>query len=118
MIVDLTNCGFMDSTGLHLLVRAQRRFDLSGGRFAVASANRGVLKVFEITQLDQLFAIYPSWAAALSGDGAGRRRGTTAPEGTTRGRKAGRAADLTSVNSNDGGPIYDRGDPRLGEPSL
>ena len=77
-----------------------------------------VLKVFEITQLDQLFAIYPSRAAALNGDGADRRRGTTAPEGTTRGRKAGRAADLTSVNSSDGGPIYDRGNPRLGEPNL
>ena len=64
-----------------------------------------VLKVFEIPPLDQLFAIYPSRAAASNGDGAGSRRGTTAPEGTTRGRKAGRAADLTSVNSNDGGPI-------------
>ena len=118
VIVDLTDCGFMGSTGLHLLVRTQRRFDRSGRRFAVVSANRSVLKVFEITQLDQLFAIYPSRAAALNGDGAGRRRGSTAPEGTTRGRKAGRAADLTSVKSKDGGPIDDRGNPRLGEPSL
>jgi hypothetical protein len=74
--------------------------------------------IFEITQLDQLFEFYPSRAAALNGDGAGRRRGGTAPEGTTRGRKAGRAADLTSANSNDGGPIHDGSDPRLGEPSL
>lgn len=77
-----------------------------------------VLKVFGITQLDQLFAIDRSRAAALNGNGAGRCRGSTAPEGTTRGRKAGRAADLTSINSNDGGPIYDHGNPRLGEPSL
>lgn len=69
MIVDLTDCSFMDSTGLHLLTRTQRRFDRSGGRLAVVSANRSVLKVFEITQLDQLFAIYPSRAAALNGDG-------------------------------------------------
>jgi anti-sigma B factor antagonist len=69
VIVDLTDCSFMDSTGLHLLTRTQRRFDRSGGRLAVVSANRSVLKVFEITQLDQLFAIYPSRAAALNGDG-------------------------------------------------
>lgn len=69
VIVDLTDCSFMDSTGLHLLVRTQRRFDRSGGRVAVVSANRSVLKVFEITRLDQLFAIYPSLAAALNGDG-------------------------------------------------
>ena len=68
LIVDLTDCSFMDSTGLHLLTRAQRRFDRSDRRVAVVSANRCVLRVFELTQLDQLFAIYPSRAAALNGD--------------------------------------------------
>jgi anti-sigma B factor antagonist len=69
VVVDLTGCSFMDSTGLHLLVRTQRRCDRPGGRLAVVSANRSVLKVFEITRLDQLFAIYPSRTAALNGDG-------------------------------------------------
>ena len=69
VILDLTDCSFMDSTGLHLLVRSQRRFDRSGGRFAVASPNRTVLKVLEITQMDHVFAIYPSRTAALDGDG-------------------------------------------------
>jgi anti-sigma B factor antagonist len=69
VVVDLADCCFMDSSGLHLLVRTQRRLDRSGGRFAVASANRSVLKVFEITQLDALFALYPSRTAALNGDG-------------------------------------------------
>ena len=69
VIVDLTGCSFMDSTGLHLLTRAQRRFDRSGGSLAVVSANRSVLRIFEMTRLDQLFAIYPSRAAALNGDG-------------------------------------------------
>ena len=69
VIVDLTDCSFMDSTGLHLLTRTRRRFDRAGGRVAVVSANQSVLKLFEITRLDQLFAIYPSRAAALNGDG-------------------------------------------------
>lgn len=69
VIVDLTGCSFMDSTGLNLLTRAQRRFDRSGGRLAVVSANRSVLRLFEITRLNEVFAIYPSRAAALNGDG-------------------------------------------------
>lgn len=69
VIVDLTDCSFMDSTGLHLLSRAQERFDRSGGRVAVVSANRSVLRLFEITRLDQLCPIYPSRAAALNGNG-------------------------------------------------
>ena len=68
VIVDLSDCSFMDSTGLHLLSRAHERFDSAGGRVAVVSANRSVLKVFGLTGLDEVFAIYPSRAAALNGD--------------------------------------------------
>ena len=68
VIVDLTNCSFMDSTGLHLLTRAKERFDSAGGRVAVVSENRIVLKLFGLTGLDEVFAIYPSRAAALNGD--------------------------------------------------
>ena len=68
VIVDLTDCSFMDSTGLHLLTRTQRRFDSAGGRVSVVSANRSVLRLFGLTGLDEVFAIYPSRAAALNGD--------------------------------------------------
>lgn len=68
VIVDLTDCSFMDSAGLHLLTLAQQRIDGAGGRVAVVSANRSVLRVFRLTELDELFAIYPSRAAALNGD--------------------------------------------------
>ena len=68
VIVDLTDCSFMDSTGLHLLTRAQQRLDSAGGRVAVVSANRCVLRAFGLTGLDEEFAIYPSRAAALNGD--------------------------------------------------
>jgi anti-sigma B factor antagonist len=67
VIVDLTDCSFMDSTGLHLLTRAQERFGSAGGRVAVVSENRSVLKLFRITGLDEVFAIYPSRSAALNG---------------------------------------------------
>ena len=69
VIVDLTDCSFMDSTGLHLLTRTQHRLRRSGGHVAVVTANRSVLRVFGITGLDKLFAIYPSRADALNGHG-------------------------------------------------
>jgi anti-sigma B factor antagonist len=69
VIVDLTGCSFMDSTGLHLLTRTQHRLGRSGGRVALVSAKQSVLRVFEITGLDKLLAIYPSRAAALNGHG-------------------------------------------------
>lgn len=68
VIVDLSDCSFMDCTGLRLLSRSQRRFDSAGGRVAVVSANRSVLRLFGLTGLDKIFAIYPSRAAALNGD--------------------------------------------------
>ena len=68
VIVDLTDCSFMDSAGLHLLTRTQRRFDSAGSRVAVVTAHQGVLKLFGITGLDEVFAICPSRAAALNGD--------------------------------------------------
>ena len=67
VIVDLTDCSFMDSTGLHLLTRAQERLGDAGGQLAVVSANRSVLRLFQLTELDEVFAIYPSRADALNG---------------------------------------------------
>ena len=68
VIVDLSDCSFMDSTGLHLLTRTQQRFDSAGGRVAVVSANRGVLRVFGSRDSTRSSPIYPSRAAALNGD--------------------------------------------------
>jgi anti-sigma B factor antagonist len=51
VIVDFTECGFMDSTGLHILARSHQRLGRSGGRLAVVTANGGVLRVLELTGL-------------------------------------------------------------------
>jgi anti-sigma B factor antagonist len=78
VIVDLTDCSFMDSTGLHLLTRTHQRLGGSGGQVAVVSANRSVLRLFGLTGLDKLFPIYPSRAAALNGHGNPIARQATA----------------------------------------
>jgi anti-sigma B factor antagonist len=65
VIVDLSDCGFMDSTGMHILARTHARLGRSGGRLAVVTNHHGILKVLELTGLDKLFPIYPSRAKAL-----------------------------------------------------
>ena len=66
VIVDLTDCSFFDSTGLKTLVAAQRRLERSNRRLALVVATSNVLRVFELTRLDERFAIYPSLAAATA----------------------------------------------------
>ena len=69
--VDLSECGFIDSAGLHVLIGAHARLAQSGGGLALVSVSPHLLGVLEITRLDTLFAIYPSRAAATNGNAHG-----------------------------------------------
>jgi anti-sigma B factor antagonist len=64
VIVDLTGCTFLDSSGLRALVATRGRLERSNRRLALALSTPGVLRVFQITGLDELFEIYPSVSAA------------------------------------------------------
>ena len=66
VVIDLADVGFIDSTGLSVLLEAQRRVTRASGRLALVVANPTVLRLFEITRLDATFAIEPTRAAALS----------------------------------------------------
>ena len=65
VVVDLSAVVFIDSTGLGVLLEAQRRANLGGGALALVVANPTVLRLFEITRLDATLAIEPTRAAAL-----------------------------------------------------
>ena len=56
-VVDLVDVGFIDSTALGLLLRFQPRFRTRGGDLVLVSADRRVLRTFEITGLDRIFTI-------------------------------------------------------------
>ena len=71
VIVDLTGCRFLDSRGLGALIAVRARLERSDRRLALVLANQSVLRIFQITQLDELFEIYPSLRAALDGNGNG-----------------------------------------------
>jgi anti-sigma B factor antagonist len=75
VIVELTGCTFLDSQGLSALVATKGRLERSNGRLALVVSNPSVLKIFQITQVDEPFQIYPSLGAAGDGNGNGRRDG-------------------------------------------
>ena len=77
LIVDLTGCTFLDSSGLAALITTRRRLHRSSRRLALVLSTPGVLRIFQITALDQVFEIYPSLGAAVDRNHNGSRDGTS-----------------------------------------
>lgn len=65
VIVDLTEVGFLDSTGLGVLVAARTAAADAGLALPIACDHERVLKLFKITGLDAVFQIHPSVDAAV-----------------------------------------------------
>jgi anti-sigma B factor antagonist len=65
LIVDLSGCDFIDSSGLEVLIRAHRRLDDGHQPLTLITQQSCVLLVLEITGLDGVFGVYPSRRAAL-----------------------------------------------------
>jgi len=64
VVISLLDCPYLDSTGLTVLIAAQRRL---GDRLSVVVAERGnVRKIIEIASLAQFLRIVPSLESALS----------------------------------------------------
>ena len=60
LALDLTDVGFMDSTGLGVLVATPRALTRAGGNLAVVAGQPSLIKIFEITSLGQVMHICPS----------------------------------------------------------
>lgn len=58
IVVDLTAVDFLDSTGLGVLVGALKRVRTHDGDLALVCDEPRILKVFEITGLTKVFAMY------------------------------------------------------------
>jgi anti-sigma B factor antagonist len=65
MILDLTNVPYLDSSGLGSLVSACTTCAKAGRRMALTGVNKRVLKVFEITRVEQIFLMFPTLSDAL-----------------------------------------------------
>lgn len=68
LVVDLSGVSFMDSTGLGVLVGRLKQIRLNDGSMRLVCSHDRVLKVFVITGLDKVFAIYPTVGEAVAAD--------------------------------------------------
>lgn len=66
VVVDLSRVEFLDSTGLGVLVGALKRLRAVGGTLGLVCAHERLLKVFRITALDRVFALYDTVEAATA----------------------------------------------------
>lgn len=57
VVVDLTKMDFIDSTGLGVLVGAQKRLREAGGEMTLRNPSRSTHKILEIAGLTQLFTV-------------------------------------------------------------
>jgi anti-sigma B factor antagonist len=64
VVVDLTQVGFMDSTGLALLINANRRLALRRKGFAVVCPPGHLRRVFEITDMVETLHVCPDRESA------------------------------------------------------
>ena len=67
VIVDLTECEFIDSTALGVLAQANKRLSTSDVRFSLVAADRNIRRIFEVTGFDRMLTIHPSRAIAMNG---------------------------------------------------
>ena len=58
VLVDLEGVGFIDSSGLGVLVGGMRRAKEGGGTIRLVCNRESILKIFRITGLDRVFPIF------------------------------------------------------------
>jgi anti-sigma B factor antagonist len=66
VVVDLSGVDFMDSTGLALLINANRRLSLRRKGFAVVCPPGHLRRVFEITDMLETLGVSPDRESALA----------------------------------------------------
>lgn len=67
ILVDFTNTGYIDSSGLGALVSLAKKLREAGGELRLAGLNEDLRTLFELTKLDTLFSITASRDEALQG---------------------------------------------------
>jgi anti-anti-sigma factor len=69
VLIDLTECEFIDSTGIAMIVRAWQQLDGDeerGGRLVISNSNDQVQRVLEISGLNLSISIHPSRESGLA----------------------------------------------------
>ena len=71
VIVDLTCCSFLDSSGLRALIATRERLERSDRSLTLVLSNPIVMRVFQLTGFDEWFQLRPSLSAVGNGNGNG-----------------------------------------------
>ena len=66
LVIDLDGVNFIDSSGLAALVHGLRACRATGGNLCLASPQRPVRMILELTRLDTAIDIFPTTAEACS----------------------------------------------------
>jgi anti-sigma B factor antagonist len=67
VLIDFTDGGYIDSSGLGALVSLNKRVREQGGELRLAGLNDDLRTLFELTRLDTLFLLYGTRSDALVG---------------------------------------------------
>lgn len=71
LVVDLTEVTFIDSMTLGVLLGALKRLRQRSGDLKIVISDPSLRRIFEITLLDSVFALFDSRQAALASGGPG-----------------------------------------------
>jgi len=66
-VIDFSNTGYIDSSGLGVLVSLSKKIREQGGELRLANLNEDLRTLFELTKLDTLFKIADSRQDAMAG---------------------------------------------------
>ncbi len=67
VLVDLSNVGYIDSSGVASLVESLQKSRKSGGHFALVSVSETALKVLKLARLDKVFTIFDTLEDGIKG---------------------------------------------------
>jgi anti-sigma B factor antagonist len=65
-VIDFSKTGYIDSSGLGVLVSLSKKIREQGGELRLAGLNADLQTLFELTKLDTLFAITGTAEEALA----------------------------------------------------
>ena len=65
LVIDLTECGFLDSTAVRVLLATATKAGEAGGKVSLVAPDPGVRRALEITGLGTILPIHTTLAAAI-----------------------------------------------------
>jgi anti-sigma B factor antagonist len=65
LVIDMTDVGYMDSSGFGALLSATKRLRPNGGRINLARCGEAIERMLKITRLDSIFGVFPQVGDAV-----------------------------------------------------